>query len=458
MILTIDWLDEYCLAEPTKPLAAHYIAEYFGALAPWWLPQSLLSLATEACPPGSPRERAKQCWIVPSPGEGRGDCTVVFVKIDDGNWRWRALRPAVALPLTWKENSPSSNRLPKGLAEVADSVLKSIGDRIPRHSWGLHLSSRGRLDDCDLSGVSFRSESAWAPLAAGLWAAAHGGVPRSDVWGTGAWDAEQGVQNVCGIPQKLELMCEFGARVVYLPAQNRQDADRWKKAAGAEVNIGELPNATLDIPKVLEDYVEELETPPDCSAEQQKRVNWYEKVKDRKRADRYYDENLLPDLILRLREQAKVNPLLQGISHLITVFNPSNPNLFRLVLEPLRPQHCLMFRSPESTKADTTEVERVAVLLGCKLRFQDLSIQPDRLDECRKALDGFVAEISPGQLAVDLTAGKKLMSVTLAQAAPCDSRLLYLETECGSNNKPRPFSEKFWCWTNRMPQAAGHLD
>ena len=98
------------------------------------------------------------------------------------------LRPAFVLPVEWRRAGRSSDLLPAGMADFANSVLRDVGVA----DLSLHLAALLEKSGTDLSGLRFSYESAWAALAAGAIVAKQQGATLPDVLVSAAWTSADG--------------------------------------------------------------------------------------------------------------------------------------------------------------------------------------------------------------------------------------------------------------------------
>lgn len=203
---------EQC-GQPTGSLGAQAtfnLVRQLGGLAPWWLAGEVLAQAARRSP-------ALEQWLpLPALPTSLGSCWIVLVP----KRPLPCLRPALLLPLRWREGASHAPQLPAPLHELAGQVTEQLGPL----RWGLGLNEDAGLGGVDLSGLGgddMGVASGWAALTGGLELARQERLPRADVWATAAWHPEFGIGQVEGLETKLALAALWGTREVFVPAGAR---------------------------------------------------------------------------------------------------------------------------------------------------------------------------------------------------------------------------------------------
>ena len=93
-------------------------------------------------------------------------------------------------------------------------------------------------------------------------------LPRADVWATGRWRPEFGIGDVEGLEAKLALAAQWGAREVFVPAENQVQAMEWLHVTGRELRIEPLMPVARDPDprRILAGYLARLGAEPPAEA------------------------------------------------------------------------------------------------------------------------------------------------------------------------------------------------
>jgi hypothetical protein len=433
------------LARPVEgltPSSAAEVCARLGALARWWLDEAVLRLAARA--PGLPPDEAAWWAEVPPLPAGPGACWAIFT---DGAPGPSLLRPAFLLPLRWAADADHSPRLPRGLRDLAERAVTALR---PAGRFGLRLDDPLERDGIDLSAAGLDCASAWAAVAGGLVLLAEGGEPDRGVWATGAPTAEGGVGPVGDLARKLALAGACGARRVFVPETQVEEA----RAAAGGPGVAPL-RAGADVRRGLAAYLAELDAPPprdETAAGRERRADYYLRLagRDAGRADAYYRADLLASIVARCRAQA-ADLACPAAPRLVTVASDS-PELVLLAVEALRPRRCLVLHTAD--EGGRTRRDAVLQLLagngvGCvpePAPFDDGDALPAELSAATAAFVGAAADV-----VFDLTPGSKLMSLALAlRVARPGDWLLYLRHR-RVGRYVRPFSERLQVWRAGAP-------
>lgn len=330
------------------------------------------------------------------------------------------LAPAFALPLCWMAGTEDSPGLPGELAkQIAPSARASVAGAA---GWGLHLD--GCLGEFDLSALHVSADSAWAPLAAGLFLALHGGRPSGRVFATGAWNG-RGVEGVDGIDHKIEAAVRIaGDRkgAIYVPAANYDEAD---KHARGRIEVESFAPGQAKPEESLSPLLSALAAPPPPGASLEERCNYANKpfvLMDRRGRQQFYRNHIVADLAGRLlkenpTELEHIDRLALGVSF--------QWELAVLVALALSPERCAFLCTPESEK----RLGDIREKMGKPEDWGEVIVLRDRSEiDARDRLMRFLKEGT--SRVVEITGGtKKMTAVLLVAGMRSGARTLYLRHE-----------------------------
>jgi hypothetical protein len=436
---------------PVTPRRACEAYEALGALAKWWLPTNVLSMAREydSLDPGLSDPRPPDLPVRP------GSCWVVFRT--NPEVQLPLLRKAVLLPLRWKSGAHSS-RLPPELLSLADHVIESLRAALsPGRRWGLSLADLPGMDEVHLAeGLKLRCDSGWAPLAGGLLVHDMGLPPQRGVWATGAWK-HYDLTEINFVEDKLELAKEWKASDFFLPDWQEEVARRWvEENAPDQIRIGRLAAPPEPDPfKTLNHYLARLAAVPPISQgegpEEEEAFrsccNYYRIQPDAKVARPFYWSHLLPGILRRCREKYRRVPLSKSFSHLITIVSPSN-ELAVLAPQVVEAKHCLLLHTVDPK--DTVDLKATAEdcrrrLPGVRCEARPFPKGTEMETAIKSAVAQFLRDVPPrdsADVAFDLTPGTKMMSYSLTRAAQPGNSLFCLEVDYLPDRRPNPDSER----------------
>jgi hypothetical protein len=436
---------------PCRPRSALEAAVGLGCLAAWWLRPEVLQAAVRLQPEWA------SSWARPNRPSELGRCFLLLVNRDPE--RLRLLRPAFLFPVRWLAGAGHAPGLPAGLRRLADQVVKDRPhDPGGKVAWDLHLAFGAGQEDLNLSGLDMSFDSAWAPLAAGLLLAGQGIATSCDVWATGTWDRYSGVGLVEGLAAKLDLAREYRSGHFFLPLPQRHEAEEWvqKNAAAAGPQLGFLrPDERGRQREVLRPLLTELGMPPDEHAPLATRGRYFALLPgDHPRAYPYYRETILPEVVVRLRRLREERWPDWRPSHLVTILSTSE-ELVPLAARALAVSHVLVCYTPDgekgrlSTAAGRIRADLEARGVACTLTpFRDGS--PLEIEtSLRPHVQAFTADIDPKNAVLDMTPGKKPMTLALERLAPPDSWLVYWKHEQLGDRRPDPGHEDIERWPAR---------
>lgn len=396
-----------------------------GDLGRWILRPEVFEYARTDLEGLGPTSIPPDDWGAPTCVPAVGACWVMAVNRDRGPDS--LLRPCLVLPLQWREGVDHSPLLPRGLTELGQEVLKSLGEesRVAGRRWGLHPGPRSGLDRYDLRAMAMDARSAWAPLSAGLLLAADGIAPDSGVWATGGWDEKQGISEVGGLEDKLRMAAECRARTVFVPSTQLDAASEWKARMGEPIEILGFPVAggKPSPREAFRDYLARLGARPDTAEAFEIRSRYYGLQSNSEIRRQFYVENLLPELADYYRS---LLPRDCRPSHLVTIASDS-PELAALLARTIQAEHCLILYTEDKVKP--LEFARNAiqrVVPQCEIKAQQFTNDDGMRDEFNTYVECFVSDVHPRRVLFDLTPGTKEMSILMSfEIAPPGSYLFY---------------------------------
>jgi hypothetical protein len=435
---------------PSSPRSALEAAVGLGCLAAWWLRPAVLRSAARLQPEWA------ASWDRPALSSELGRCHLLLINRDPE--RLRLLRPAFLFPVRWVRDRSHSPNLPVALRGVADRVAgqvvgKQAGDPEGAVAWGLQPALGSGQEGLDLSGLDLGFDSAWAPLAAGLLLAGQGILTDPRVWATSSWDPYSGAGRVEGLAAKLELAREYEARHFFLPLPQRHEAEQWARGNASAPRLGFLrPDEQGRHREVLRPLLSEVGMAPDERAPLETRGRYFALLPgDHPRAYLYYRETILPEVVQRLRRLREDRWPDWRPSHLVTILSTSE-ELVPLAAGALAVLHVLVCYTPDGGRgrlaaaAERIRADLEARGVCCTLApFRDGS--PLQIEaSLRPHTDAFTAGVAPGNVALDMTPGKKPMTLALARVAPPGSWLVYWRHEQLGDRRPDPGREEIERW------------
>jgi hypothetical protein len=436
---------------PCSPRSALEAAVGLGCLAAWWLRPEVLRAAARLQPEWA------SCWTTPEVPAELGRCHVVLVNREPE--RLRLLRPAFLFPVCWRAGGGHAAGLPAALRRLADQVVKARPPQPEGASpWGLHPAFGSGQEDLDLSALEMGFDSAWAPLAAGLLLADQGITTCRDVWATGTWDRYSGVGQVEGLAAKLDLAREHEARYFFLPLPQRHEAEEWvQKNAATSPRLGFLQPDERGRQRevVLRPLLTELGMPPDMREPLPTRARYFALLPaTHPRAYPYYRESILPEVVERLRRLREERWPDWRPSHLVTILSTSE-ELVPLAAGALAVRHVLICYTPDGEKgrlsiaAGRLRGDLAARGIACTLApFRDGS--PLEIEAAlRPHVQAFTAGAGPNDVVLDMTPGKKPMTLALERLAPAGSWLVYWRHAQLGDRRPDPGHEDIERWPAR---------
>ncbi|GIX01876.1 MAG: hypothetical protein KatS3mg112_0813 [Thermogutta sp.] len=431
------------------------LARELGPLASWLLKPEIVNKARlELVAYGWSTEDVSQ-YLKPRLPEGPGACWVVAVRKD--TTCYPALRDSIVLPLRWKKGpSEKPPTLPEGLQQVANEVLSELkaSQSIPESEhWELHPASDDLFNAAGLLFLKGDYSSAWAPLAGALMVAAGEGKPDHKVWATGAWDRQAGVIRVEGIREKLAVAKEFHASQFFVPASCSDEACQCVRENNWPIEIKIFEKSTPRPRDALRRYVSQLHVRASKSDPPEERAKTYLRIDDDNERRKYYLDCILDDLAAQLRNQFMEEPNKLNCRYFITIVSDS-PELIYLMHFVFRPKTSLILYTLHNENYRKLAIEVEEWLKSPEIQKQLGSPQPrveafpdgglgDLVSRFRRLMAELLQGDDPHSLVIDVTPGKKTMSIAWALAAPRGARLAYVDSKFNSDvRKPVPFEEK----------------
>lgn len=423
-----------------------------------------------------------EAWRRPRWHVALGGCGVLFANEDPAEFP--LLDEAFFLPFQWRKLQPDSPRHPAALRQLAREVAQRVADedeRVSAGEWGLSLAENHGLDMVDLSDWTLKVDevqSAWSSLAAGLWMTVNDRPPSEFVWSTGKWEAERGKWSVSPrtlgakvraarryarrfartteeksmrlfVPGKphLDLASLAARRPQLVPAIRAELAARLGIPSFASTTDLQVESLRDESPEAagqparlrigVRPVLQAMSVPPDDQAELPVRGQFYLDIVSPQKAASYYETAILRDIADWVRKPLEQVPELTGWrpDTLATVVSGS-PELVMLAVRVFLPRRCLLVYTPsereiaakyealkrwiENQKRGAGAGESVPVVVEPAPVKDQCSLAATLSRELRERLAG----VSPESVLFDLTPGKRIMSLGLADAAGPGNRLL----------------------------------
>lgn len=454
------WLRQWCAGavEHLPPPRAYEVAARLKNLAVRWLRPEVLERAAAHARQLGYENAAKQWERVPPLPIESGACWIAVV--NKCREELGLLRPAYALPLRWAHGREHDPRLPRGLRELADTVhgeLRRLGEVSEPEPWGLLPGSDAILSGLDLSTLDGRWDSGWAPLAMGLLLAAWEGKADAKVWASGSWEPGSGIRPVDGLEPKAELAHGYGAGAFFVPESQAEALREWAQSQCLPLTIGTLRQNTRDLREALGEYLEQHELPIGPGAHLKgKRAEHFRRIQDSETAERFYRKYVLPDVAEDLRQRVP-RELLSGDKKLITVVSKGF-DLVSLAVQVIQPTACLLLHDRElADEASAAQgwIQRERPSCRAVTCLLEHSTREKLLAAFGRQIEEFAPEGRPEELVFDLTAGKKIMSLALYDAAPVGSYVICTESAFDSQRRRQiPHTERLHAWRVAPKPAA----
>lgn len=434
--------DTYASHLPTPSEAAR-IKQDLRPLGDFWLRPHVLAAAEDqtramypdsAPAPAAPAQRRSRT--------SRGGCWVLLASSDPAH---PLLRDAFVLPLEWRRGGQHSPRLPRGLAEEAERILTTVGIK------GLSLHLQAELEETggSLEGIAFRYESAWAALAAGAIISDQGGENFGDVLVSSAWQPEPGatgtapaghLAHVNGIAAKVGAAAAHGARLLFLPRANEEEARAAAAAPGAAapgIELRFIESTTSKPRDALQAILAELESPPT------RRDGWsfehrarYHRRLSADRGERYYVEELLDDVVHRLMPRVLTDHRLQGINRLVLVASTSPGGAF-LLTQLFDPGEVLVVHDDNLPGGQPVVAELAGRLHNLpraaggsrQVQTHEIATGDDFETQVQRIICEWIESEDAKRIFIDVTLGHRDFLFALLAAAPPGAVVGYLTSE-----------------------------
>lgn len=423
---------------------------------------------------------SQSTWLDPIPlSRAPGTCNVAFV--GDEFQRYPLLAKGFVVPFYWVARSQHDSRLPASILSIAtkaENSIRSAGSE-EGESWGLALHpeflDEYQYDLSQLTCISF--DSAWASLVAGLWTAIHQSPVDPEVLVTAQWD--NGHMQVGGIPDKLQAATRHRIERVFLAPSNMDEAKEWNLQNGEPLELIPLVVHANSL-KSLGPVLCAMDVRPPSNSSHEVRVEYYRRLLryDDDKAEGYYREELFAEIVLRCRTQicervtqlavsysssptrkfqpgpistdsALSSPL--QIKQLVTVASKS-PNLVLLGVALFQPEELLLIHTQDADGEDLMRDVQQR-LSGEPIRVQAAPFEidsPTMQEDLKHRILSFLGYGQADQMIVDLTPGKKLMSLVIAESVPTSAWNFLIDSSQMANSKvARPFTEKVHLWQKR---------
>lgn len=421
-------------------------------------------------------------WRYPRWNVEIGSCGVLFA--NDNLAEYPLLDEAFFLPFQWRKHELDSTRLPAAFRQLAREVARHVAaedERVVPEQWGLSLASQGGLDQIDLSDWTIKVDevqSAWSSLAVGLWMAVNDRRPDEWIWSTGKWTAKSGKWSVSSrtLSAKVRAARRYGRRFaranptrsmrLFVPGRPQLDlataavrrpmlVESARNELTTRLGLEKLsPAVDLQIESLRDESPEKdrttarlrigvrpvmqaMDAPPDQTAHLTVRGQYYLDTVSPKKAADYYKSVILRDIVPYVRQPLDEIPELTGWrpDTLVTVVSGS-PELVMLAVRVFLPRRCLLVYTP-SDQEMARKFGELRAWISRQTRSDDEAREPFvQVDEVRvqdnsslaatlsRDLRQRLAADSPSSVLFDLTPGKRIMSLGLADAAAPGNRLL----------------------------------
>ncbi|MCS7167145.1 MAG: hypothetical protein RMI91_02705 [Gemmatales bacterium] len=381
--------------------------------------------------------------------QDRGSCWIVMATVHPEDYP--LLRPAFVIPLQWLKTEQGDPRLPARLHELSQRVRTELAIAFgePEYrEWNLHLHPYFAPPDATLS---FRSlddrlsfESGWVALAGGLYLAQHNGQPDEHVWVSARWCPQRGIQRVGHLEEKLALAAQFQVRSFFIPDEQENEVPQCYLPM-----ICKLPQGSNRLRDVLATYLSALDVRPAQPACDEASFRhcaaWYMRQLRPLEHCHFYCHYLLPYLAEKLRQQFRQEHPLYQPEVLVTVVSPSW-NLVPLMARVFGVRQCALLYTSDDARIAAHVAEVRNYLQQCTQVEQMMEI-PFRMNQMAEDFLRLpVWQVYPAdKVLVDLTPGKKLMSLHLYSAAPRGSWMVYLDSH-QQEGRPVLGTERLVCW------------
>ncbi|MCS7161315.1 MAG: hypothetical protein RMJ19_12660 [Gemmatales bacterium] len=430
---------------PVEVTALEWLELYhqLGKLVPLWLSEEAHRRVEEETgirlfPPQLPQDRGS-CWII------------MAVSQPD---EYPLLQPAFVLPLQWTNKAKPDRRIPEKLQALAEEVRTELaiafGESAYR-DWNLHLHPFFVSEDAPLDFSSLNDQlsfaSGWLALAGGLYLAQNNGQPDEHVWVSACWCRERGILRVGHVHEKLRLAERFGVRQFFLPDEQENEVPQKYLDM-----VRKLPQGNNKLRAVLNCYLSALDVRPAHPAEDDASfeicAQWYMRQLFPFEHFDFYCEYLVPYLSNKLRQQLRRDYPDCRPQVLVTVLSQSW-NLVPLMVRTFGVTTCFLLYTPDNSSI-VENIPHVRQALYQGMSEVHVEVIPFQVNDGYQSFYQLpIWQRYPAdKLGVDLTPGKKVMSLHLYSAAPQGSWMIYLDSQ-QRDNRPIPGKEQLLCWQRR---------
>ena len=402
-------------------------------------------------------------WFLPGHLESRiGSSWILVANLDRERYPW--IRPAFILPFRWEPDSNHHPHLPVRLLEVAEDVvcrLKKEGELPSNRRWGLQPDPSFDLESVNLREIDWDFESAWVSLAAGVLLAHWQALPKAGIFASAGFD-QNGAKRVEALQPKAEAILEWlnweafpHASLFICESQAAELNSHLKAKNVAALAVKLIPERRTKVKEALAEYLYDLEVPPAKDAEKERRAAYFLRVPDKKEAERYYEEHILPDVVRAL--QQKFHKRNVAITHLVSVFS-FGYLVTELLVAGLQVRKLLLIVA-DSEKSKPSSVEGEVQRLQSKYPHLEIQIHrvkmptsgfPDKGELLRQMQHGcnrFLDGAEPRAVAFDLVGGPKILTILLYDCCPHGAAVICLANEFDvKTRRPRPFTEVCYIW------------
>ncbi|GIW92474.1 MAG: hypothetical protein KatS3mg110_0515 [Pirellulaceae bacterium] len=456
----LDAMSGSC-SECERPWLALEAVRLLGPLSPWWLRPETLTAARQADSRYVPDRWIRQAEA-PEPQYGLALVTCQWRVSGSGVEAPlaepsaegpRLLRPSLVLPLRWCRQG-CDGALPERLLELAGRVRRLLNQEEYRITWGF-----SETDSVDARRLSLHPESAFFSLAGSLYlasAASDNGEVLVDptVWITGAWDDQvKEVQEVSGIRAKVTTMLQFGARRIFVPAQNFNEARSVARQLGSPPDCVQALPLASDILAVLRPVLALLGVPPSKDAPWDDRKRYYSflvRYSGPERPSEYYRRNLIDDVISRCGERLDDNlrRIAESRPVLITSLSYS-PEMVLIAYRTFRPSRLVVLVSsyndqPWMKFKDLLSCWQSEHGMNHEVREFRANDPTEAVREAQRLFEELARDAAGSPIVVDLTPGQKPTTIGLLLAHVDGVYKVYLHhTYDGTSQRPEAGTERY---------------
>lgn len=446
-LLTFKQLEQLASAD-LDDYSVQNLAHHLQGLAGWWLSEPALERLQGLGDPsllrliqtGSPKlsDQFGSCWLN------------LVVK-----GQYPLLNPAVVLPLQWKKGIADSNRLPKALRQLAEKIRDQIttSKEIPNYplakEYGLDWANAAFPDLADDLFTTF--DSGWGSLMVGLITTLQGLKPKVTVWGSLAWQEDQGVSPVEGLRAKMQVAAKWGAQKFAVALSQYQEAK--KSAEEYDLELIRCASAIpLRIFPAIQAYLSDYSQCPeparlgDEESFQRCRNYFFNLPAFSPQLESFRNSHLKEEIIHRCQQKLYGDYPQQKWTHLISLVSHSL-SLQELIVRVLRPARCLFFYSPDSVTNKIRDNVQQLKLICPQAEFVEFEKDTQAMRSTfREHIRNFVSGVDPSQVVIEIKSGTAAMKYWLGRMAQRGNWIFNLEARMLENRENDPGSEKPDLW------------